>query len=145
MEVKKERGKIVTILLFLLALCITGCSPKSQVIKEDEETVLKRRVQEYWSYRIKGEWEKSYPFESPEFRKNISIIPYVNQNTRSIVKWEGFDVLEIWVSGDEGHVKVKRIYRYIIPQTQDAVFQQVAEETWIKKDDEWYFSSSRVA
>ena len=138
MEVKKVRKKIVIILLFFLALCITQCSPKSQIIKEDEETVLRRRVQEYWSYKIKGEWEKSYLYESPEFRERVSILAYINQNRRSIVKWEGFDVLEIWTSGEEGHVKVDRKYRYIIPQTPKGAFEKVAEERWIKKDGQWY-------
>lgn len=142
MEVKKVRKKIVIILLFFLALCITQCSTKRQIIKEDEETVLRRRVQEYWSYKIKGEWEKSYLYESPEFRERVSIAAYINQNRRSIVKWEGFDILEIWTSGEEGHVKVDRKYRYIIPQTQKGAFEKVAEETWIKKDGQWYCLSS---
>ena len=138
MEVKKVRKKIVIFLLFLVALCITQCSPKRQIVKEDEETVLRRRAQEYWSYKIKGEWEKSYLYESPEFREKVSKAAYINQNRRSIVKWEGFDVLEIWISGEEGHVKVDRKYRYIIPQTQKGAFEKVAEETWIKKDGQWY-------
>jgi hypothetical protein len=138
MEVKKVRKKIVIFLLFLVALCITQCSPKRQIVKEDEETVLRRRVQEYWSYKIKGEWEKSYLYESPEFREKVSKVAYINQNRRSIVKWEGFDVLEIWISGEEGHVKVDIKYRYIIPQTQKGAFEKVAEETWIKKDGQWY-------
>jgi hypothetical protein len=142
MEVKKVRKKIVIFLLFLLALCITQCSPKSQIVKEDEETVLRRRVQEYWSYKIKGEWEKSYLYESPEFRERVSTAAYIDRNKQSIVKWEGFDVLEIWISGEEGHVKVDRKYRYIIPQTPKGAFEKVAEETWIKKEGQWYCLSS---
>ena len=138
MEVKKVTKKIAVILLFLLVPCTTQCSPNGQIIKEDEEAVLKRRVQEYWGYKINGEWEKSYSYESPEFREKVKIEAYTNQNRRSIVKWEGFDVLEIWISGEEGHVKVNKKYRYIIPQTQKAAFQKVAEETWIKKDGQWY-------
>lgn len=142
MEVKKVRKKIVIFLLFLLALCITQCSPKSQIVKEDEETVLRRRVQEYWSYKIKGEWEKSYLYESPEFRERVSTAAYIDRNKQSIVKWEGFDVLEIWISGEEGHVKVDRKYRYIILQTPKGAFEKVAEETWIKKEGQWYCFSS---
>lgn len=138
MEVKKVRKKIVIFWLFLVALCVTQSSPKGQIVKEEEETVLRGRVQEYWNYKIKGEWEKSYLYESPEFREKVSIAAYINQNRRSIVKWEGFDVLEIWISGEEGHVKVDRKYRYIIPQTQKGAFEKVAEETWIKKDGQWY-------
>jgi len=135
---QKGKEEIVIILLFLLALCITECSPKRQIVREDEETVLRRRVQEYWSYKIKGEWEKSYLYESPEFRERVSSAAYINQNRRSIVRWEGFDILEIWISGKEGHVKVDRKYRYITPQTQKGAFEKVVEERWIKKDGQWY-------
>ena len=142
MEVKKVRKKIVIILLFLLALCITQCSTKRQIIKEDEETVLRRRVQEYWSYKIKGEWDKCYSYESPDYREKVSIVRYINQNSGSLVKWEGFEIEDIWTSGDEGNVKLNRKYRYIIPQTKKAAFERAAEEKWVKKDGHWYRLSS---
>ena len=144
MEVKKVRKKIVIILLFLLALCITQCSPKRQIIKEDEETVLRRRVQEYWSCKIKGEWDKCYPYESPDYRERVNIVRYISQNSRGLVKWEGFEIEDLWTSGDEGNVTVNVKYRYIIPQTQKATFEKAAEEKWVKKDGHWYRLSSTI-
>jgi hypothetical protein len=137
-RVNKVRKKIAIILLFLLALCITECSPKRQIIKEDEEGILKRRVQEYWGYKIKGEWDKCYQYESPDLRKNFNIVGYVSKNSRSVVKWEGFEIENLWTSGDEGNVKVKIRYRYIIPETRKVTFERVVEEKWCKKDGKWY-------
>ena len=139
MEVKKVRKKIVIILLFLLALCITQCSPKRQIVKEEEEVVLKRRVQEYWSYKIKGEWDKCYPYELPDYREKVNLQRYINENGRSPVKWEGFDIMGIWTSGEEGYAKLNTGYRYLIPKVQKkGVFQRVVEEKWIKKDGNWH-------
>jgi hypothetical protein len=141
-RLNKVRKKIVIILLFLLALCITQCSTKRQIIKEDEETVLRRRVQEYWSYKIKGEWDKCYQYESPDYREKVNIVKYISQNSRSVVKWEGFEIEDIWTSGDEGNVKLNRKYRYIIPEPQKATFERAEEEKWVKKDGHWYHLSS---
>jgi hypothetical protein len=121
---------------------VIQCSTKTQIIKEEEETVLKRRVQEYWSYKIKGEWDKSYAYESPDYREKVNLQRYVYKNGRFIEKWVGFDILEIWTSGEEGNVKLNIEYRYLIPQVQrKGVFQRIVEEKWIKKDGNWYHIS----
>jgi len=141
MEVKKVRKKIVIILLLLfLALSVTQCSTRKQIIKEDDEVVLRRRVHEYWSYNIKGEWDKSYLYESPDFKEKVNLVAYVNQNSRFPMKWEGCDILEVWTSGEEGFVTLNTKYRYIIPQTDKAAFEKTVKEKWIKikKDNQWY-------
>jgi hypothetical protein len=144
MEVKKPREKIVIILLLLLALCITQCSPKKQVIKEEEGGVLRRRVQEYWSYKIRGEWDKCYQYEAPDYRENVNIVKYISQNSRSVVKWEGFEIENIWTNGAEGNVTLRGKYRYLIPEARTAVFERVAEEKWVRKDGHWYRLSPPV-
>jgi len=103
-----------------------------------DEEVLRRRVEEYWNYKIKGQWDKAYALESPDYQRRVVLSAYVNQNGRSMVKWEGFNIIETWTSGEEGFVKVDRKYRYALPQTDKAVFDRVAEEKWVKKDGEWY-------
>lgn len=138
MEIKKTKSSIAIVLTFLIAMCVIQCTPKKQIIKEDDEAVLKRRVQEYWNYRIRGEWEKSYQYESPDYKEKLNILGYINQNSRLPLKWERYDILEMWTSGDEGYVKMNVKYRFIIPQTNKAAFEQVTEEKWIKKDNQWY-------
>ena len=118
------------------------CSTKPQIIKEEEEVVLRRRVQEYWSFRVKGEWDKSYTYESPEYRERVNLQRYFNEKGRFILKWVGFNILEIWASGEEGYVKLNIKYRYLIPEAQGkGVFQRIVEEKWIKKDGNWYHIS----
>ncbi len=138
MGVRKVRNSIILVLILLLASGIIQCTTKTRIIKENDEAVLRRRVQEYWSYRIKGELDKSYLYESPDYREKINIVRYINQLGRSPVKWEGFEILEIWASGEEGHVKLNTKYRYLIRQTTKAAFERAVEEQWVKKEGQWY-------
>ena len=139
MEVKKLKKKILTlILVFSIASGIIQCTPKSQILKEDDEANLRTRAREYWDYRIKSQWDKSYLYESPDYREKTSVVRYINQNGRSIIKYEGFDILEVWTTGNEGHVKVNTKYRYLIPQSKKAAFERVIEEEWIKNNGQWY-------
>ena len=137
MEVKRLKN-IAKIFSCLLLVALFQCTPKAQLVKEDEATILRRRVQEYWSYRIKGELDKSYSYESPEYREKINLVRYINQLGRSPTKWEGFDILELWTTGEEGHVKLSTKYRYLLPQTTKGVFERMTEEEWIKKGGVWY-------
>ena len=57
------------------------------------------------------------------------------------MKWEGFDILEIWTSGEEGYVKLNIKYQYLIPQAQEREYRRTVEEKWIKKDGNWYHIS----
>lgn len=145
MEVKKERKKVAIILLFLLALCVTECSPKKEIIKEDEDAVLRTRVQEYWSYRVKGEWERCYQYESPEYREEIKIYAYVVQNARFPMKWEGYEITDLWTYDGEGHVKLTVKYQYLLPRIQGrGIFGRTTAERWEKKDGQWYRISEEV-
>jgi hypothetical protein len=121
---------------------VIQCSTKPQIIKEEEEVVLRRRVQEYWSFRVKGEWDKSYTYESPDYRENVNLVRYINQNGRFLIKWVGFNILEIWASGEEGYAKLNIEYQYLIPQARGkGVSRRTVEEKWIKKDGNWYHIS----
>lgn len=138
MEIRKKNN-IIVILILLIASGITQCAPKTQIIKEDDGAILRRRVQEYWGYKIKGEWDKSYLYESPEFREKVNLVKYINQYGRSMIRREGFDILEVWTSGEEGYVKLKTQHRYMIPQVQKkAAFESAEEEMWVKKENQWY-------
>lgn len=138
MEVRKAKKIIVVVLVLVLTSMIAQCASKHQVIKEDDEAILRKRVQEYWSYRIKGEWDKTYLYESSDYRQKTDMGKYINQNARAVVKWEGFDILELWTSGQEGYVRLNTKSRYLIPRFHESLFDSVVEEKWIKKDGKWY-------
>ncbi len=138
LKLKAASKVLIALLLAFVAFSIIHCTAKPQVVKVDEEAALRTRAQEYWDYRLTGKWDKSYLYESPEYRENFSIVSYINQNGRSPVKWEGIDIVEVWTSGNEGRVKMNTKYRYRIPQTKKAAFDKVLEEEWVKVEGQWY-------
>jgi hypothetical protein len=138
LKIKTISSILAVILVMGVGLSIIQCTPKPHVVKVDEETALRKRVQDYWDLRLTGKWDKSYLYESPEYREHLSIVSYINQNGRSPVKWEQVDILEVWTSGNEGHVKMNTKYRYLIPQTRKAAFDKVVEEQWVKIEGQWY-------
>jgi len=141
MGVRIVKNSVILVLILLLISGILQCTSRSRIVKEDDEAILRRRVQEFWSYKIKGEWDKSYPYESPEFREKTKVEIYIIQNQRSVMKWEEFEVIELWVSGKEGYVKLKTKYRYLISRFMKTPFERVVEEQWLKKEGQWYHFS----
>jgi hypothetical protein len=143
---RKELSRWLIILLtcWVAAAIVSSCATSTKPRKMRDEDVLRGRVQEYWSYRIKGQWDKCYQYELPGYKEKISMVAYINQNSRFLLRWEGYDILELWTSGEEGYVKLNTKYRYIIPQTNKAAFETVAEEKWEKMNDQWYRVSPLV-
>jgi hypothetical protein len=136
----KIRKKILVIFILMLfsAIGLIQCATKTHLVREAEEEILKTRVREYWAHRIKGEWDKSYLFESPEYREKVSLLNYINQHGRSLVKWVDFEITEIAVKNGEGKVKVSGKYMYLIPQVKKAEFQRLTEELWGKVETQWF-------
>lgn len=141
MGVERFRKSIILALTLLFISSMLQCTSRSQIVKEDDETILRKRVQEFWSYKIKGEWDKSYPYESPEYREKTKLEIYIVQNQRSVMRWEEFEILELWASGEEGFVKLKAKFRYLISRFKKAPFERVVEEQWLKKEGQWYHFS----
>jgi len=133
---------LIILTCFISAVTVLCCTAAIKPPKMTDEEVLRRRVEEYWSYKIKGQWDKAYVYESPDYQRRVALVAYVMRNGRSIVKWEGFNIVEALTSGEEGYAKVDRKYRYLIPESKRAAFNRVVEEKWVKKDGEWYRLSS---
>ena len=138
MGVVRFKKNIILVLILLIVSSTIHCSPKGQVVKESDEAVLKRRVQEYWTYRIKGQLDKSYLYEAPEYKEKMDLVRYITLYGRGTVRWEGFEIMELWASGEEGYVRLNAKARYQIPKFQEYVFDRVIEEKWIKKEGQWY-------
>ncbi len=139
MKISRKKNIILVILILVAALGITQCGPRPQIIKEDDGAILRQRVQEYWSYKVKGQLDKTYPYESPDYRSGVSLVGYITKYGRLPMRYEGFEVVDLWTSGDEGHVKVNALCRYFLKE-KTPVFQRQMEETWVKAEGQWYRS-----
>jgi hypothetical protein len=132
----------MTLICWMLVAVFLSCTPTIKPQKMTDEEALRTRVQEFWGHRIKGEWDKCYLYELPDYREKVNLQRYINQNRRFILRWVGFSVMEIWTSGEEGYVKLSTEFRYLVPEAaKKGVSQRTAEEKWIKKDGYWYHLS----
>jgi hypothetical protein len=97
-------GVLKSCVISLTVACLVifwGCAavvetreePETAVTKgvEDQENRVKTRVHEYWGYKIKRDFEKSYLYESPEYRKEVKLVDYLKSFGPG-VEWLGAEV-----------------------------------------------------
>lgn len=72
--------RISVFMLLLLSLIISiGCVKKDAIKISSDEEVLRERVMAYWNHRVKQEFDKSYEFEDPIYKKGNSLVYYIKR------------------------------------------------------------------
>ena len=122
------------------AVVETQANPETAVTKgvETQESGIKTRVNEYWGYKIKKDFEKSYLYESPEYRQKITLSKY-QQSFGPGVEWLSAKVEKVEVKKDQATVRVKIGYRWtMVPVGPKDGFTGTVTETWRMVDGTWY-------
>ena len=66
--------------IFFIALIILLAVPVAQAKKvSNKKELLKKRVKAYWDLKAKGEFEKTYDYEAPSYRKKHKLTEYIRQ------------------------------------------------------------------
>ena len=105
---------------------------------QDQEERLTKRVNEYWGYKIKRNFEKSYPYESPEYRQKITLSKY-QQSFGPGVEWLSVKVEKVEIKKDLATVRVKIGYRWtMVPVGPKDGFSGTKTENWRMVDGTWY-------
>lgn len=93
----------------------------------------------YWNFRIKGEYDKSYKYENPFFRKKVSLVDYI-KHTGQAVKTESASIEDIKIDGDNAGVKLLTKIRVIVPDPQimRARLKRTFTDRWVSVDGIWY-------
>ncbi|MBA4372471.1 MAG: hypothetical protein C0402_06370 [Thermodesulfovibrio sp.] len=125
-------------------IILVGCVKKDAIRNVTDEEVIRGRVQEYWSYNIKEEYDKSYDFEYPLYRKMVSRIDYI-RGIKANVKWLKADLKKVDVDGDSAKVTVwldTKIEGLSAPNKPQRLEMRSREnemiEKWTKIDGIWY-------
>ena len=114
---------------------LTHCAGP-QVVREEEKTKLRDRINEYWQYRIKGDAERAYQCEIPAFREKVSILQYANRF--KLVKYLDVEVQEIEVKGREASSNLKLTYVIFLKAISDKKLNKFEKEKWVKIEGTWY-------
>jgi hypothetical protein len=138
--IDKKRIIRINACLILLLTFIVGCAKlDKQIVQKDE---LKERVNAYMDHRIKGEFDKSYAYEDPLYRKKVNEAYYLNLMANGPFKWLAAEIKEISVQGDRAIIQIAlrgqpRLRGFI---KKNALIENQVELTWIKSEGVWYNS-----
>ena len=145
MGVRRIRSWAIVFVVLFVALSVLQCTAKRQIVKEDDETVLRRRVQEYWSLKIKGDLDKCYEFEVPPYREKVNVVDYLRSQGR-VLRWTDAEVRGIEMDGtDKAKVEGFIKFRYQIPQFRIDKGESSVSEMWVKVKGKWYHVPSGFA
>jgi hypothetical protein len=118
-------------------LIYTGCA-KNAVKKESDEKILKTRAEAYWDYKVRREFDRSYEFEDPFFRKNVSMKRYIQSIPMGRMTWTNAEVERIAVDGDKADIDMKVAVSIGITSKRSIDQDVKITDKWVKVDGIWY-------
>ncbi len=130
-------GAGLQIIIFLLII-FPGCATKVAVKSTTNEESLRERVMAYWNYKIKQEFDKSYEYEYPLFRKQVNMINYIRGFHTGKAGWAGARIEEVHVQGDTATVDMKIMIKIFVSSSKNLEHEGFVKEKWVKVDGIWY-------
>ncbi len=127
-------------LVMALAMLLLSCQGTGVRKNIDDREALKKRVTEYWNYKIRREFDRAYQMELPLYRKTVSMVKYIKRFHDGMY-WTGVDVKNIEMDGGAAWVLVGIEARTIIPgipQKKGIGYSSTLRERWIKEGGVWY-------
>jgi hypothetical protein len=118
-------------------LIYSGCA-KNFVKKESDEEILKTRATAYWNHKVRGEFDRSYEFEDPFFRKNVNLNRYIQSIPAGRITWQGAGVERITVYGERADIDIKLAIKIIVSSKKNIEQDVKITDKWVKVDGIWY-------
>jgi hypothetical protein len=135
-------GFTFAISLMILSLVISsGCAPKETVKEKTDEEALRERVMAYWDYKIKGEFDKSYEYEDPLFRKKTGLVSYIRSFRPEVVKWKSVRIEKIAKEDDLATINLNVRTKVTLPQIKGVENNSEIKDKWVRVDGIWYHVS----
>lgn len=133
-----KKGNTPLYIAIICLIILLGCATKDVIINIPDEEVLSNRVAKYWDHNIKEEFDMSYNYEDPLFRKKTSMIKYIKNINTNVVKWVGADIENLRVENDVADVDMKLKIRVMANPLHYKDVNVPAKEKWIRVDEVWY-------
>ena len=137
------KGNTSLCIAIICLIILMGCAKKEVLESIPDEEALKSRVVKYWDHKVKEEFDKSYEYEDPIFRKKVSMIKYIQSINTSVVKWVGADIENISREDDVANVDMKLKIRVMANPLRYVEKDVYLKEKWISVDGVWYHSPQR--
>lgn len=101
----------------------------------------KERAEEYWKYKVSGEMEKAYLYETPEFRNNMKMKDYMGGES----KWLDARVGDVKITDNEAEVQVTIRFALLRPWFPNDGIEKTVPDRWVLIDNVWYHEFGRGA
>lgn len=133
----KENTFYITVIFFLIIF--SGCATKEAVRNISEDEVLRERVMTYWGHKISQEFDKSYLYEDPYYRKRLDMVKYIKGIDTARARWTSANVKNLQINGDSAIIDMKvKVHITVAPSARDIEQEFSLKETWVKVDGIWY-------
>lgn len=130
------------IIFFLIIF--SGCVTKEAIKDVSDEEVLRERVMAYWNHKIKQEFDKSYEYEEPFYRKKVNLVKYIKGFRTDLLRWQAAEIREMDVKGDEAIVKLGLKIDVKIPRIKRLESDSLVTEKWVRVEGIWYHVPERA-
>jgi len=131
-------NRIVALFLLTAMGLLSACSaPKT-------EEGLRKRVGQYWDYRVAGDWKSVYDFYIAEEKRNIPFEKFIEERNGKIqLKIVSYEIESVKTEGDKGESKVKFKWNLELPIKSEKRTQTGSEsllQHWRYENGAWYFT-----
>jgi hypothetical protein len=133
-------------LLLLLGFSLAACAGAPGRMIEDQGSaakvaLLRERVEAYWTASVKEDYERTFYLFDPFFQAVANKHAFLAN--RGAVKYHSFEIKDVKVAGNVGHVTVKIVYSVPKMKYKKQEFSQPEtpaefEESWLFVGDNWY-------
>lgn len=133
--------------LFITFFCLIisqGCGTKEAVKSQTDEDFLRQRVTAYWDYKIKQEFDKTYDFEVPVYRKKVNLVNYIRSFRTNIVKWIQVRIEHIKIEDSAAMLDLTLRVRVKLPEVKAHESDSLIKEKWVKVEGIWYHVPSEL-
>ena len=131
------RSKFIRIAFFFLII-FSGCSIKDGVKSGSSDEELRDRIMAFWDHKMKEEFDKSYEYEIPVYRKNTRMVQYIGSFNTDVIKWTSVKVEGIRVEGASALVDLIVRTKVTLPGIRANEADSPLYEKWVKVDNVWY-------
>lgn len=105
----------------------------------DEETVLARRIEQFWVAREAQDWAALYPLLEPAYRALQSEQEFLKMRAMYLYLSHKLEWTEVDKGSESGRAKINYTYKYNDPNVSKMAPQEdVAVEEWVKVNNEWF-------
>lgn len=124
--------------LLCLLIIFSGCGTKEALKRISDEDLLRERATMYWNHKVKKEFDKSYAYEYPLFRKQMSVVDYIKGFNTGKASWAGAKIEQVDMQGDSATVGMKIAIQIVVTSSRNLEHETYVEDKWVKVDGVWY-------